>query len=127
MNEQQLNNFGCPPINQINNNQNNVKNKTLVTIGNEQNNNNNINNNELNNIEIFNYNERYAHDVIDNDRCLICSSKFNQNDVIRKLECGHIYHKLCLEIFCQSQKNENFPICLICLQWELQDNINKQK
>ena len=85
------------------------------------------NNNDLNHLEEFSYKDRYDHDVIDNDKCIICFTNFNRDDIIQKLQCGHIYHKFCLERFSQSQiKNENFPLCLICLQWELQDKLHQK-
>ena len=121
------------PIHQ--NNNNNVNNNNENNGNNNKNENsqhnfvtvdgNNLNNSELHDLEEFKFNERYQHDVIDNDKCLICNLKFKGDDIIKKLQCAHIYHKYCLSRFSQSQiKNENFPICLICLQWELQDRMN---
>jgi hypothetical protein len=84
-----------------------------------------LNNSELHDLEEFTFNERFHHDAIDNDKCLICDLKFKGNDIIKKLQCGHIYHKFCLSHISQRQiKNENYPVCLICLQWELQDKMN---
>ena len=57
----------------------------------------------------------------------ICFTKFNNDDIIKKLECGHIYHKYCIERFSQTQiRKDNYPLCLICFQWELQDNMQKK-
>ena len=128
----QSGNCNSAPIQQNNNNGNNRNSN------NENNNNNNNNqniqnnfvtidgnNSELHNLEEFTFNSRYQHDVIDSDKCLICDLKFKGDDIIKKLQCGHIYHKYCLSHFSQSQiKNQNFPVCLICLQWELQDKMN---
>jgi hypothetical protein len=122
----QFGNCNSAPIQQNNNNLNNNNENNQ----NSQNNfvtvdGNNINNSELHDLEEFAFNARYHHDVIDNDKCLICDLKFKGDDIIKKLQCGHIYHKYCLSRFSQSQiKNENYPICLICLQWELQDKMN---
>ena len=65
---------------------------------------------------------------IDEEKCNICNTKFNNNDNIKKMECGHIYHKYCLDKFLERQINRddnNTPLCLICFQWEMQDNINR--
>lgn len=32
------------------------------------------------------------------DECLICLSKFEQNEVLRRLHCEHIYHSECLDV-----------------------------
>jgi hypothetical protein len=117
-------------VNNNNENNNNVNNDNNNSNQNNQNNfvtvdGNNLNNSELHDLEEFTFNERYQHDVIDNDKCLICNLKFKGDDIIKKLQCAHIYHKDCLTRLSQSQiKNENYPICLICLQWELKDKMN---
>ena len=77
----------------------------------------------------FIYEKRYEHDdIIEDDKCNICNIKFNNNDTIKKMQCGHIYHKFCLDKFLERQINRddnNTPLCLICFQWEMQDNINR--
>jgi hypothetical protein len=77
----------------------------------------------------FIYEKRYEHDdIIEDDKCNICNIKFNNNDTIKKMQCGHIYHKFCLDKFLERQINRdnNTPLCLICFQWEMQDNINRR-
>ena len=77
----------------------------------------------------FIYEKRYEHDdIIEDDKCNICNIKFNNKDTIKKMQCGHIYHKFCLDKYLERQINHddnNIPLCLICFQWEMQDNINR--
>ena len=88
----------------------------------------NINNNNVNNENEFTYERRHDYDVIEDKKCNICNTNFNNNNIIKKMECGHIYHKYCLEKFIERQINRdaNLPLCLICFQWEMQDNINRE-
>lgn len=37
-------------------------------------------------------------DSVAEDDCLICLSRFEENDVVRQLECEHIYHSECLDV-----------------------------
>lgn len=37
-------------------------------------------------------------DSVAEDDCLICLSRFQENDVVRQLECEHIYHSECLDV-----------------------------
>ena len=75
----------------------------------------------------FLYEKRFEHDIIDDEKCNICNTKFKNDDIITKMECGHIYHKFCQDKFKERQiNNANYPLCFICFQWELQDSINKR-
>ena len=77
----------------------------------------------------FIYEKRYEHEnIIEDEKCNICNIKFNNNDIIKSMQCGHIYHKFCLDKFLERQINRdnNTPLCLICFQWEMQDNINRR-
>ena len=119
------NNNNMPKSVDNNNNQNSKsnsnKNVGLATVASDD------DNDALNSLEEFTYSNRYQHDVNEGDQCLICYTKFNKDDIVQKLQCGHFYHKYCLKRFNQNQvKNENYPVCLICLQWELQDQINRR-
>lgn len=43
------------------------------------------------------------------DTCSICQTKFEVNSPVRVLECGHFYHKECIDEWFQNHK-----ICCIC-------------
>ena len=113
-------NSECAPIQQFNDNNNQInqnnEQNNFLTVGNNQNN---------ENIDQFSYNDRFKYDIIDGDKCIICFTQFKNSDIIKKLQCGHIYHKFCLETFSKNQIG-NQPLCLICLQWQLQDQIHKK-
>ena len=53
-----------------------------------------INNNS--NIEIYNKDE--------DKLCVICQENINKNDIIRKLECDHIYHQKCCDKWLELNK-----------------------
>ena len=106
-------NLNINQSNQINNEENNDYPEAPI---------NNINNE-------FIYEKRYEHEnIIEDEKCNICNIKFNNNDIIKSMQCGHIYHKFCLDKFLERQINRdnNTPLCLICFQWEMQDNINRK-
>ena len=88
-----------------------------------------INNNNVNMENEFIYEKRFDRDdIIDDDKCNICNIKFNNNDIIRTMQCGHIYHKFCVDKLLERQikDDNNIPLCLVCFQWEMQDNINRR-
>ena len=116
-----LNNSNLNNDNQNNNEEENMNNRDYPSAP------ININNNNVNNENEFTYERRHDHDVIEDVKCNICNTNFNNNDIIKKMECGHIYHKYCLDKFIERQiyRNDNLPLCLICFQWEMQDNINR--
>ena len=103
-NQEEDNNYPSAPINIINNNNVNIENE-------------------------FIYEKRFDRDdIIDDDKCNICNIKFNNNDIIRTMQCGHIYHKFCVDKLLERQikDDNNIPLCLVCFQWEMQDNINRR-
>ena len=116
-----LNNSNLNNDNQINNEEDSLNNRDYPSAP------ININHNDVNMENEFIYEKRHDHDIIEDEKCNICNIKFNNNDIIKKMECGHIYHKFCLERFIERQinRNDNLPLCLICFQWEMQDNINR--
>ena len=128
-----------PYINAYNNNINPNNDNHL----NERNDNNNINESNINNQDNdlgsapivhnvrninndeFLYSNRYDHDVIDEIKCSICLTNFKNDSLVKKMQCGHIYHKSCVEKLLERQiRDNNHPFCLICFQWEMQDKIN---
>ena len=118
-NNENDNNRNIPSLNSINiNNSNNI---------NSVNNSNNINNININSEDEFLYEKRFEHDIIDDEKCNICNTNFKNDDIIKKMQCGHIYHKFCHDKFKERQiNNANYPLCLVCFQWEMQDSINKR-
>ena len=89
----------------------------------------NDDNNNENMKNEFIYEKRFDRDdIIDDDKCNICNIKFNNNDIIRSMQCGHIYHKFCVDKLLERQikGDNNIPLCLVCFQWEMQDNINRR-
>ena len=46
---------------------------------------------------------------INSPECIICLEEYNNRDNIIKLECGHIYHKKCVEDWFKI--NSNCPNC----------------
>jgi len=53
----------------------------------------------------------------DDDTCSICQVKFEIQSTVRVLECGHFYHKDCIDEWFQTQKN-----CCICKKEYNDDN-----
>ena len=61
---------------------------------------------EMQQIKISNPNE---------DICAICIDKFEENDLIVKLPCGHIFHKKCAQPWLRQQIESNeTPFCPMC-------------
>ena len=50
--------------------------------------------NQINQIPIEIYNPNLNYDI---NQCMICLDDFKQNDQLRRLECLHIYHKICID------------------------------
>lgn len=53
----------------------------------------------------------------DEDTCSICQVKFEVQSTVRVLECGHFYHRDCIDEWFQTQKN-----CCICKKEYNDDN-----
>ncbi len=45
----------------------------------------------------------------DNTSCIICMENFCENELVKKLFCGHIFHKDCIEKWLSNQKT--CPFC----------------
>ena len=104
-------------LNDINNNNNN----------NNNNNYNNYNQNDFNNgnniwddLEEFRFYDSSRHDFIKTNKCLICYSEFNENDIVQKLVCGHIFHKDCLNNQ-NLEVNRRDLVCQACFDWVYQN------
>ena len=45
----------------------------------------------------------------DNTQCIICMDGFNENELVKQLDCGHIFHGDCIDHWLSQQKN--CPFC----------------
>jgi hypothetical protein len=55
-----------------------------------------------------------AKDFDDNEcRCLICQFEYEQNEEIRRLPCGHCFHKSCVDVWLQQR--DLCPYCRQCI------------
>ena len=45
----------------------------------------------------------------DNSNCIICMEMFNENELVKQLPCGHIFHGECIDQWLGEQKN--CPFC----------------
>ena len=51
----------------------------------------------------------YKKNEFDNFECLICIDEFKENELLKQLKCGHIFHKECLSQWLLN--NDNCPGC----------------
>ena len=98
---------------------------TLNDLNNNNNNNDNSNNyNNANNawskLEEFRFYNNSQHDFIKTNKCLICCSEFNENDIVQQLICGHIFHKNCLNNQ-TLDLNRRDLVCPTCFDWVYQN------
>ena len=106
---------------------------------NNNNNNNNSNNNNNNNLynyynqdnfdssnsvwedkKEFRYYESSNYDFVKMNKCLICHTDFNANDVCQLLYCGHLFHKSCLTNQQIDESRRDLP-CAACFNWVYQN------
>jgi hypothetical protein len=45
----------------------------------------------------------------DNSQCIICMENFTENELVKQLSCGHIFHEDCINQWLEQQKN--CPFC----------------
>ncbi len=43
------------------------------------------------------------------DKCTICQFEFTENELLRKLSCGHLYHRSCVDEWLTKEKK--CPVC----------------
>ena len=51
----------------------------------------------------------YKKNQFDNYECFICIDEFKENELLKQLKCGHIFHKECLSQWLLNQNN--CPVC----------------
>ena len=69
------------------------------------------NNNSLReNINIDSLNTLVVCDELPENNCSICLDEFKNEDILKKLNCNHIFHKDCLEPWINNN-NLNCPLC----------------
>ena len=92
-------------------------NTLISSLNNEQN--NSINIKELiENSELIIYN---SVDISDEVMCSICRVNFVNNDIIRKLQCGHLFHHNCVDNWFKN--HTTCPVCRYSLI-QIDDNNN---
>jgi len=62
---------------------------------------------DLDKLAVINYNK----ELNKIEKCAICQFDFNEEEVVRKLGCSHIYHKLCIDEWLL--KDKKCPVCKI--------------
>ena len=46
--------------------------------------------------------------------CCICLSEFKNKEIVKKLECGHFYHKSCIDSWIVSSTKNYTYFCPLC-------------
>ena len=72
--------------------------------------NRNINRNRNENIDINSINTLVVCDELPDNVCSVCLEEFKEDDILKKLNCEHIFHKDCLEPWLNNN-NRNCPLC----------------
>ena len=62
------------------------------------------------NININSINTLVVCDELPDNICSICLDEFKEDDILKKLNCEHIFHKDCLEPWLNNN-NRNCPLC----------------
>ena len=62
------------------------------------------------NININSINTLVVCDELPDNVCSICLDEFKEDDILKKLNCEHIFHKDCLEPWLNNN-NRNCPLC----------------
>ena len=69
-----------------------------------------LNRNRNINININSINTLVVCDELPDNVCSICLDEFKEDDILKKLNCEHIFHKDCLEPWLNNN-NRNCPLC----------------
>ena len=62
------------------------------------------------NIDINSINTLVICDELPDNICSVCLEEFKEDDILKKLNCEHIFHKDCLEPWLNNN-NRNCPLC----------------
>lgn len=57
--------------------------------------------------------------------CSICSCDLNQNEIIRKTPCKHVFHSMCIDKWFKI--SQSCPICRLNFQNYFAEQINEKK
>ena len=66
------------------------------------------------NINIDSLNTLIVCDELPENNCSICLEEFKNEDMIKKLNCNHIFHKDCLGTWINNNTNKNNKTCPLC-------------
>ena len=69
-----------------------------------------LNRNRNGNIDINSINTLVVCDELPDNVCSVCLEEFKEDDILKKLNCEHIFHKDCLEPWLNNN-NRNCPLC----------------
>ena len=69
-----------------------------------------LNRNRNRNIDINSINTLVICNELPDNVCSICLDEFKEDDILKKLNCEHIFHKDCLEPWLNNN-NRNCPLC----------------
>ena len=56
---------------------------------------------------------KYNNEIHNNRECTICLEEYKENDDLYQLQCGHYYHKECIDDWLL--KNQTCPLCRLNL------------
>ena len=62
------------------------------------------------NVDINSINTLVVCDELPDNICSVCLDEFKEDDILKKLNCEHIFHKDCLEPWLNNN-NRNCPLC----------------
>jgi len=66
------------------------------------------------NINIDSLNTLIICDELPENNCSICLEEYKNEDVLKKLDCNHIFHKDCLGSWINNNTNKNNKTCPLC-------------
>ena len=69
-----------------------------------------LNRNRNGNVDINSINTLVVCDELPDNICSVCLDEFKEDDILKKLNCEHIFHKDCLEPWLNNN-NRNCPLC----------------
>ena len=70
-----------------------------------------IKNNSIIQLSMDSLNTLIVYDELPENNCSICLEEFKNEDILKKLNCTHIFHKDCLGIWINNNNNKTCPLC----------------